>query len=301
MQATYATLEGYLGITDRTPLRASCPLEGGGASEGSTCGVVSGGCLALVIGHLGDILSGEEGTAEAMYARLKEYTSWFEREFGSTLCRERTGVEVKEPGGFAEYLVTGKFLTRCVYHIGRAVFRLVELVEEPLRREGGAGPSDGKLCREGGYCAAEVLRGIREKTGLGSLFLEQISTAFDGGVGLSGGLCGALAGAMLAVGEVWGLDPRSAGLPETFRFFIRGHINLYMGRREAELWAVANPMAREFQRRFGSLECRDLTGRAFASGGELAEFAASSSLCGEIKDWCRSYWLEEVAPLAAVG
>lgn len=287
MQATFSTLVGYLGVTDRTAVVASCPLEGGGASEGSTCGVVSGGCFAIVLAHLADILSPDLAKGEALYGRLKEYTRWFEREFDSTLCRERCGVDVKELAGFMNYLFTGKVVTRCVDHIGVAVSRLIGFINQPL--EGGAEATalDRRLAASGGYCAAEVLRGVRRDAGCGSLYLEQLSLALDGGVGLSGGLCGALAGALLPMGLIWGIDPKRAGVVGTLVPFLRGHANLYLDRREPELWAVANPFMREFRARYGSLECKDIVGRRFEAGSELAEFMETSSTCSEIKDWCR--------------
>ncbi|MEW6555300.1 MAG: C-GCAxxG-C-C family protein [Actinomycetota bacterium] len=287
MQATFGTLEGYLGVSERTALTASCPLEGGGASEGSTCGVVSGGCLGITLAHLADVLSGEAGKGEALYERLREYTGWFEREFRSTLCRERCGVDVKEIAGFANYLITGKVVTRCINHIGQAVNRLIELMNRPLEGGGETTELDRRLAGSGGYCGAEVLRGVRADTGYGSLFLEQLSLGFDGGIGLSGGLCGALAGALLPMGLIWGIDPKKEGLVGTLVPFLRGHYNLYFDRQEPELWAVANPFMREFKARYGSLECRDIVGRSFTSGGELAEHMAGSATCAEIKGWCR--------------
>lgn len=288
-------------MTERTAVRASCPLEGGGASEGSTCGVVSGGCLAIVLAHLADILSGEAGKGEALYERLREYTRWFEEEFGSPICRERCGVDVKEIGGFLNYLFTGKLVTRCVNHIGRAASHLLDLINRPLQGGGEVSDLDRRLAEDGGYCAAEVLRGVREDTGYGSLYLEQLSLALDGGVGLSGGMCGALAGAFLPLGLIWGIDPKQEGLVGTLKPFLRGHVNLYLGRREPELWAVANPFAREFKERYGSLECRDITGRSFEGGTELAEFMAGSAACAEVKGWCRERASELIALNAARG
>ena len=207
MQATFGTLAGYLGVSDRTGVKAACALAGGGANEGSTCGVVSGGCLAIAQAHLADILCGEAGKGEALYERMREYTAWFEKEFSSTLCRERTGVNLMDPQGMVDYLLAGKVVTRCVDHIGKAAARLLEFMDRPLEGGGEVTGLERRLAESGGYCADEVLRGIREETGQGSLYLEQISLAFDGGVGLSGGLCGALAGGLLAMGLIWGVDP----------------------------------------------------------------------------------------------
>lgn len=273
-------------------MKAACPLEGGGASEGSTCGVVSGGCMALALGHLADLLEGGAERREALYARMREYCLWFEGSFGSTLCRERCGVDLTRVAGFMNYILTGKVFTRCVNHIGKSVMKLIEMVNRPLLGAEEAGAASRAAvaepcCVAAGCCAADVLRGIREATGVGNILLENISISLDGGIGLSGGLCGALAGALLPLGTAWGIEPKEEGIAATVRAFVLGHVNLYTGRKERELWAVANPLVREFRRRFGSLECGELTGRRFASGEELEAFVPSSSLCAEIKGWCR--------------
>lgn len=248
---------------------------------------MSGGCLGIVLAHLADIVSGEAGKGEALYERLHDFTSWFEDEFGSALCHERIGVYVNEVPGFLDYLLTGKVVTRCVYHIGEAAYQLLGLMSQPLEGGGEVSDLDLRLAESGGYCASEVLQGIREDTGYGSLYLEQLSMALDGGVGLSGGLCGALAGALLPIGLMWGIDPKREGMVGTFIPFMRGHINLYLERSEPELWAVASPFMREFSREFGALECRDIVKRSLESGTELAEFMATSYICAEIKQWCR--------------
>ncbi len=287
MQATYGTLAGYMGVSERTAVRASCPLAGGGANGGSTCGVVSGGCMAIVLAHLADVLSGEAGKGEALYERLREYTGWFEEKYGSTLCRERCGADIKEINGILNYLFTGKVVTRCVNHIGAAASHLLGLMNCPLDGGGEVTGIDERLASSGGFCAAEVIKGVRDDMGSGSLFLEQLSLAFDGGIGLSGGLCGALAGALMSIGLIWGIDPKKEGLVGTLIPTLKGNAGLFRGRREPGLWSIAYPFAREFARKYGSLECVDIVGRSFGSGTELAEFMSGSSLCAEIKDWCR--------------
>jgi hypothetical protein len=266
---------------------ASCALAGGGANLGSTCGVVTGGCLGITLAHLADVLSQEAGKGEALYERLREYTGWFEREFGSTLCRERSGADLTKVSGVADYLLTGKVVTNCVNHIGVATKRLLGLISRPLEGGGEITALDRRLAASGGYCAAEVLYGVRIGTGYGSLHLEQLSLAFDGGIGLSGGLCGAVAGALMPLGVIWGIDPKYEGFVGTLEPLARGMINQLLKREEPELWSLAGHLMSEFKTRFGSLECRNIVGRSFASGSELAEFMAGSSVCAEIKDWCR--------------
>ena len=269
-------------------MKAACPLAGGASEEGSTCGVVSGGCLSIA---LGDLVDSDARKGEALYDRMREYTSWFEARFGSTLCRERFGEDLNTP--------TLSGLMKCEVHTGKAASHLVKLIERPLEEGGEVTGIDERLSEKGGYCAAEVMRGIRETTGHGSLYLERLSVAFDGGIGLSGGLCGALAGGLMPIGLIWGLQPRAAGLIETMQFTARGHKDLHSNSRKPGMWTVGNPLVKEFRRKFGSLECKDIVGRSFQSGKELVEFLPGSDICSEIKDWCRNQAIERISASTA--
>ncbi|MEJ5187317.1 MAG: C-GCAxxG-C-C family protein, partial [Candidatus Geothermincolales bacterium] len=185
-QATLNTLRRYLRVPDKEPLLFACPLEGGGAGSGSTCGIVSGGCLAITLGHLGDLLEPGEGKADSLYARMREYAQWFGDRFGSTLCRRRTGLDLGRPVELARYLLEGRFLSRCARSAAPAIRRLVGMVEEPLPGTGRPGILEDRLFKEGGLCGSGILAEARRRFGLGSVTLERISVALDGGVGLSG-------------------------------------------------------------------------------------------------------------------
>jgi Putative redox-active protein (C_GCAxxG_C_C) len=264
------------GITDRGLMRPACPLEGGAVSQGSTCGVVSGGCLGLALCHEEELASDDPRKVAALYEQLKDYTRWFEAGFGSTICRQRSGVEFNALPGLADYLFTGKFLTRCVAHVGPAVEYLVERCSRPLESS--------SATAGGWYCAAPVLRSARDEASAGDL-LERVSMALDGGIGLSGGLCGALAGALMLVGSRYGADPRESLFRGTLVPTLEGHINMYRRRERPELWSVGGPLVRSFRKEFGSMECREITGRDFNSAGELEDYMSSSEVCARIQDW----------------
>lgn len=261
-------------------MRPVCPLEGGAVSMGSTCGVVSGGCLGLALSHADELASGSPEKAYALYERFRQYTRWFELEFGGTLCRERSGVDLTTVGGLIDYLFTGKFVSRCVGHVGPAAEYLVELASRPLE-------TSSPVAAEG-LCAAPVIAGIGEDTGRNDKLLESVSIALDGGIGLSGGLCGALAGALTQLGAVFGIDPRESIIRGTLLPFTVGHINMYGKRRRPELWSVGGPLARHFAREFGSMECKAITGRSFDSFDDLSEYMSGSETCARIKEWCRT-------------
>ncbi len=215
----------------------------------------------------------------ALHALLKEYTSWFEREFESTLCRERSGVEVNKFWGFMNYIFLGKVFTRCVYHVGKAAEWLTEKVSGPL---GGGDPGG---ITQVNHCAVSVLRELRKETGLGSELMEDLYITLNGGVGLSGGLCAAVAGAFVPVGWRYGIDPKKEGAWGTLALFLRGHVNLYREREERELWSVGQEFLRNYLREFKALECQKLTNRKFAGFQDFASFVEEAEICKEIKAW----------------
>ncbi|MFH1149976.1 MAG: C-GCAxxG-C-C family protein, partial [Actinomycetota bacterium] len=266
-----------MGFGDRDLVKAACPLAGGGVNQGSTCGVVTGGCLGLVLAS--DVGPGDPGRVAALYERLRDFTAWFRDRFGSTLCRERIGVDLANPR-LVDNLLMGRMLTRCMSHIGPAAEYLTTHAAAPLASSENAGA-------RAGYCAAPVLEAIRERTGRADEGLERVSMALDGGIGLSGGLCGALAGAILALGSSMGYDPREIGLLSTLSATAASQSKRKIRARE-DVWGIGITMAREFRGQFGSLECRDISGRTFSGVDDLAECVVASESCARAISWCSS-------------
>jgi hypothetical protein len=265
-RGNFVTLAGYLHLPDPDLRRTISALCRGGLGSGSTCGVLSGSCIAVAAAHMAEIIACE-GKAQHLYARSRELTSWFENRFGGTLCREIAGEEMGSIPGSLGWLAKGKAVRCCVIS-GRTDAKAAELMDRPLEwREPSA--VDRKLAHQGGYCGAEVMASIRSDTGLGSLYLERLSMALDGGTALSGGLCGALGAAILSLGL---LDGAARPLRSIF------------GLRD-ENTARRQSLVSSFHERFGSLECRVLTGEAFPGPLELSEHILGGG-CAEIQDWC---------------
>jgi C_GCAxxG_C_C family probable redox protein len=104
-----------------------------------------------------------------------------------------------------------------------------------------------------------------------------VMTGFGGGGGLFGDTCGALTGAMAALGAVYGrrevpVNPKAAGEE------LNGNPGLYR---------LFNRLPNEFKRRFGSTQCRLLTAQW-----------RKTWLCRDHLQFCRNLTIE-VAGLAA--
>ena len=98
--------------------------------------------------------------------------------------------------------------------------------------------------------------------------MERISIALDGGIGLSGGGCGALSGALMALGLKYALDPKKTD-PKQLR-------NIYRS-MDSEFFSKARILVSRFIKTFGYFECSRLTGKEFQGWDDFSEFRNTSS------------------------
>lgn len=262
-------------------LKAVTGLEGGVVASGSTCGVVTGGALGLALLHEKDLAQGNEYAEMAVTDKARKYVEWFDLEFGTTICRERTGIDFYKPGGQLRYLLPGDRIARCLWHIGRAAHKLNSLSGTGLSAavESIDVPTTGIP-----HCAESVLRGVRERTDIGDSLLERSSIVFDGGITLTGGICGALAGAIMAINLLLGKDIRNTRYRSTIKGFVTGHINLLVARplTVPDPFSVGKEIVRDFREKTGTLDCRGITNREFTDWKDFIEYRGSSDVCSEL-------------------
>lgn len=107
-----------------------------------------------------------------------------------------------------------------------------------------------------GYnCAECVLEAVLEHvdTGLPREILK-LATGFGGGVGLFGDICGAIAGAVLAVGAVYGRSK----LPEgEGKEAIKLAVDQLYGK--PGLYRISNQIPNKIKQKYGNTACRELT------------------------------------------
>ncbi len=97
-----------------------------------------------------------------------------------------------------------------------------------------------ELFQSGFYCAESVLMAVAERRHIQSDLIPRIATGFCSGMARTGGQCGAVSGAMLA-------------------------INLFTGRQSPTEsvdgnYALVRDLMKQFEERFGSTNCRQLLG-----------------------------------------
>jgi C_GCAxxG_C_C family probable redox protein len=191
----------------------------------------------------------------------------FVRRFGSTKCRDITGVRFKEGYDVRRFFVKGIKCLKVVYTSIESVFNMLET------------PA-GRLASKHMYriqlpfrtdqfqCAGAVVSRIERRLDLDLSSLLEVTGGFTGGIGFQGDVCGALMGGVLALGVVYGSElgrthPATlfrAGLmamKEGSRVFDDEHLHpsfrtsLRVGR-----------LYRKFVSQFGSANCADILGQA---------------------------------------
>lgn len=273
---------------DDAMLKACTGLEGGVVAAGSTCGVVSAGALCLACDAEPDLLQDGTAAEKAVMERAARLVGWFEDTYGSSFCRDRTGVDFYSKAGQIRYLLPGDKAIPCLLQI-RGAMRYLFNNRMPGDKHNANLPSNPApdTAAKPVHCASAVLEGIRRQTGTGNIRLERMAFVLDGGVALSGGVCGALAGAIMAVNTVLGLHIRQMSYGSTIGAFARGHANLLRKKTRIlrEPFAVGRKVVSDFREIAGGIECRTITGRSFSNWDAFQAYMAGAPSCaGMIQD-----------------
>ena len=93
----------------------------------------------------------------------------------------------------------------------------------------------------GGYnCSETTLYGLSKYLEIESDLLPRLATPFGGGIGRNGYICGSLVGGLMALGLKWGRDS--------------------MDEERAPAYERADRLVGKFMEKYGTLNCRDITG-----------------------------------------
>lgn len=246
--------------------------------SGSTCGVVTGGALGLALMHENELQDrGAAAEAEVM-SLVGEYVRWFEESFGSSFCRDRSGISFYTTMGQIRYFFPGDRVGKCLWHIRGAVRHLYAYLDKDLSgMDGQSKDIEGEPI----HCAQAVLRGVKDRTGIGDPLLERLSFILDGGVGYQGGVCGAIAGAVMGINLLLGMNIRNAKNFETLKAFVVGHKNLLRDKPfgEPEPFGVGKNIVQRFREEAGATECRKITEKEFSDSADFQRYMSSSDKC----------------------
>ena len=199
-----------------------------------------------------------------------EYYHRFNRRFGSSKCRDITGVKFKEGYDIRRFFLKG---IRCL----RVVYTSIESVFEITQRPYGKLPSKhtyrirppfgmGKF-----HCAGAVLSRIEPRLNLDLGFVSKITQGFSAGIAFQGDICGALMGGVSALGIVYGTELQR---PQPIRYLRAGLVAMKEGSKVFQNEHLhpsfktslrVGRLYRKFVSRFGSADCAGVLGKANGS------------------------------------
>ncbi len=134
-----------------------------------------------------------------------------------------------------------------------------------------------ELFESGLFCAEAVLKTIAEQQGVASQLIPGVATGFCSGLARSGGPCGAMTGAVMALGLVLGRNDPERSVEQTY-----DAVRTMMTKFEAHLGStnctellgvdLGTPEGRQaFEDRNLDSQCADITGFAAALVEEILE------------------------------
>jgi len=101
--------------------------------------------------------------------------------------------------------------------------------------------------KSGFFCAESVLLAIAESQGIQSDLIPRIATGFCSGISRTGGVCGAVSGAIMGINIIAGRDLPTESYELSYSF--------------------VQKLISRFEGQFGSVNCRQLIGCDLASDG----------------------------------
>ena len=99
---------------------------------------------------------------------------------------------------------------------------------------------------------------VAESQGIESDLLPKIATGFCSGLARTGGLCGALSGGIMSLGLLTGRSEPGASVDENY--------------------ALVGDLIDQFEEKFGSINCKELTGVDLGTGEGQAQFREKNQI-----------------------
>jgi C_GCAxxG_C_C family probable redox protein len=124
-----------------------------------------------------------------------------------------------------------------------------------------------ELFKSGYFCAESVLQAIAESRGIQSDLIPRIATGFCSGIARTGGMCGAVSGAIMGINLVAGRSSPSESLELSY--------------------TLTQKLISQFERQYGSVNCRQLIGCDLA-----AEAGQRYFLENQLMEHCLQYAAE---------
>lgn len=117
-------LQQEMGLPSDTVPWVATPFAGGIGRSQSVCGALSGGVIAIGLSLAQKNLPRDKGVPEASQKARSLYES-FRQGFGHTDCRNLTGFDFNQPGGYEAFRRSTKRDTGCKQYVSHVVKTLL--------------------------------------------------------------------------------------------------------------------------------------------------------------------------------
>jgi C_GCAxxG_C_C family probable redox protein len=121
-----------------------------------------------------------------------------------------------------------------------------------------------ELFGSGYYCAESVLLALAEFKGIQSDLIPKIASGFCSGISCTGGMCGAISGAIMGISLVTGRSSPAGSIESSY--------------------ALTRQLIDRFEKQHGSINCRQLTGCDLATEAGQRAFEEN-----HLMDQCQQY------------
>ena len=102
-QSVLAAFAPEIGLDRETALKIACGFGAGMGRMQETCGAVTGVYMVIGLKH-GKVREEDDEKKQKTYALVREFANEFTKKFGSTVCRELLGIELRDDEWGTVYL-----------------------------------------------------------------------------------------------------------------------------------------------------------------------------------------------------
>ena len=127
-QSTLLPIQELFGLGDKMTYKAATLFFGGVSGSGHTCGALVGGVMALGLKYGREQPNVERSHSEVQGIGLR-LVRWFEKEYGTTSCRELIGYDLTDEKAKEEFLASAVH-EECFQRCGKVAGKVAEILNE---------------------------------------------------------------------------------------------------------------------------------------------------------------------------
>lgn len=228
--------EKMYGLDGTDLKKATTELAGGLNRNGSSCGAIFGGSINIALRNYVQSHESKKMSDVELLQKIGMFVKSFDDEFGSIRCREILGLNLRTKLGQIGLLLPNKN-RHCK---NQAKWGMEYFYKNP-------DINDHSSMQEVNHCSSRVWDMLKDEKSFDDPYLRELSKGFSGGIGLSGGACGALSSLVMYLGVLFRkIKIQKGDIPagkESYKI----------------LRETTHIIVDKFIQKFKSIDCKDLT------------------------------------------